>query len=177
MNEWYLIPLMGGLYAVVWVGIICLIIKSVNNVWEKRYYVDDFGKKTNSGYISLKKRYSGWFNNSLGERRIMNYIVTIEQTGVAFKIWEYERYVVNNDTSSVVTMDIKCLGNTTGDILYSSLNLYANSGKLWLVENHNEFIDLLKNNKSVQIIITYGVKKYELKLKQGNLIKILDNIK
>ena len=155
-------------------GVILLIIHKYKNIWLKDYYVDDFGRKTEDSYISLKKRLGGTYINSSGQYGSMEYTVTIDESSVTFNIWDYGRYQVNNDTSNVVNLDIKCLGNTTNEVLYSTLRVYSYSSNLNLVEDKDKFIELLKNNKSVKIIIKNGVEEYDFNLRQGNLLKILE---
>ena len=59
-------------------------------IWNIKYFVDDFGDPTDSGYISNNSRISGSFSNSATSNSKLNtYFIVSNKSNVAIKLFEY----------------------------------------------------------------------------------------
>lgn len=59
-------------------------------VWDIRYYVDDFGEPTKSGYITTKNNIKGYFSNTATQDSKLNvrFLIT-DRKNISFKLFEY----------------------------------------------------------------------------------------
>lgn len=152
------------------------------NIWEIDYYVDDFGHKTENGYIAQKQnddgKYGyGVFSNSATTRSKMEHITYITANTVAFRFWDYGKYELKNNSSTAALLDFKCLASS-GERMDTTVGMQPYSNKVIFAEPNDavSFIDLLKNNQSIEVVISSGLLKYEFTLSQGNFKDLYEKL-
>ena len=133
--------------------------KFINKYWNVRYFVDDFGKETNDGYVSVVRYIKGSFSNSAttDSKLLVDIISSEEEFG--FKLFEYGRKSPVKGYLTQVVYTIKMRDDKGKDYL-----IY---GDLWKESNRisvrSEYIDTIRNllieGRTLQVVlqgVTYG---------------------
>ena len=118
-----------------------------NGIWEIRYYVDDFGDPTDSGFISNTELIQGTFSNSATTNSSLYVFFLINGKGdVAVKLFEYgssevkaystEYYEVKVKDSSGIVHSLPATIYQGGDRLYIDSSARKNK----ISEMHNLFV-------------------------------------
>lgn len=152
-------------------------------VWTVRYYVDDFGKSTKSGYISTKDPVVGFFSNSATQNSKLKIDFLLSSHKNA-NIMLYE-YAGRNPVKSYMNEDYKIL------VQDKNGNRYSLNGKIWkgsdrinLDEDSSKSLhSILKKGGRVQFRVKKidSLSEYSFELSDVewyyNAYKILHNIK
>ena len=68
-------------------------------VWELRYYVDEFDQPTSKWYVANRNYFTGTFSNSATENSKLNVIILVDAEKVSFVLYEYGHNMVKNSYS------------------------------------------------------------------------------
>lgn len=152
--------------------------------WGSGMYSDEFGDKTNNGYINTIVR--GTFSNSAGENlplRVHLYISNgdIMENNPFFRFYEYDR---NNPIKGVYgTVQLDCKMKNQNNIVFESSfyiyegrdYAYATNGKwtkmfkeLIVDEGSAKFLCVDSKSKTSKYVFRFDFHGYNAKLKQYN---------
>jgi len=96
--------------------------------WNIKYYVDDFGDPTNSGYVTNDGFLVGKFSNSASTNaELKAYFIVRDSANIAIKLFEYGSSVVK--AYSTDTYDIK-VKDSNGEIFSMSGSIYEGGDRL-----------------------------------------------
>lgn len=129
--------------------------------WKIKYYVDEFDRPTDNGYISGV--FIGKFSNTIANDSHLSLCVSVEsytyndeiKESIDFTLFEYDQYIVSNPYSHGVFYDVQVLeenGNTIKEKGYMS----ANGGESIFIsaaEGQNSIINALLNNDKLTVRI------------------------
>lgn len=130
-------------------------------VWDIKYYVDDFGEPTKTGYITGKSSIYGTFSNSATTNSKLKFYFIIDDE-VALKLFEYGSHVVKGNSSrpDKYYVNIKC------DNITYNFNA-KNYGDRLIVDESEEFINILRKEKPIIISVkensSYSSSSYLIK--------------
>jgi hypothetical protein len=105
-------------------------------IWEVKYFVDDFGDPTNSGYITNSDMLTGMFSNSATSNSDLSlYFIVSDSANVAFKLFEYGRSEVKAYSTDYYTVKLK---DSNGDIVSMSGTIYKGGNRLYIDPSHKK---------------------------------------
>ena len=98
--------------------------------WLVKYFVDDFGDPTSSGYISNNEILKGTFSNSATTNsELLLYFIISDSANVAIKLFEYGRNEVNAYSTNYYSVKVK---NSNGEVSTFSGTIYENGDRLYV---------------------------------------------
>jgi hypothetical protein len=136
--------------------------------WEVKYFVDEFGDPTNTGYITTKELISGSFSNSATNNAdLLAQFLIKDSANVGLKLYEYKSNVVKAYSTKSYSVIIK---DSEGKKHSMTCNIYKGGDRLYLDDsdkkNHiSKFHNLLVKGGNLTIIITdseYGLTNYKI---------------
>ena len=136
--------------------------------WEVKYFVDEFGDPTNTGYITTKELISGSFSNSATNNAdLLAQFLIKDSANVGLKLYEYKSNVVKAYSTKSYSVIIK---DSDGEKHSMTCNIYKGGDRLYLDDsykkNHiSKFHNLLVKGGNLTIIITdteYGLTNYKI---------------
>ncbi len=164
------------IFILILIGIIFIVSKKVNNIWERRAYTDDFGRPTKEFYVGQKKKQVGLFSNSATSGSSMDYCAFIDKDEISFRFWDYGNYQLKNAYSEHEYYDFKCLA-PSGERFEATAVMYGGTSEL-VIDDKNEVADFLKffqSNKSIRVIVSCGLREYKFTMKKGNFDKVFNS--
>lgn len=171
-NEFIDLPI----FILIIIGIIFIVSKKVNNIWERRAYTDDFGRATKNFFVSQKKKQSGFFSNSATSFSSMDYYTFIDKDEISFRFWDYGNYQLKNAYSEHEYYDFKCLA-PSGERFEATAVMYGGTSEL-VIDDKKEVADFIKffqSNKSIRVIVSRGLREYKFTMKKGNFDKVFNS--
>ena len=136
--------------------------------WEVKYFVDEFGDPTNTGYITTKELISGSFSNSATNNAdLLAQFLIKDSANVGLKLYEYKSNVVKAYSTKSYSAFIK---DSEGKKHSMTCNIYKGGDRLYLDDsykkNHiSQFHNLLVKGGNLTIIIKdseYGLTNYKI---------------
>jgi len=139
-----------------------------SGIWEINYFVDDFGDKTDEGYIANKDFIEGVFSNSATTNsNLFGYFIISSKREIAIKLLEYGSSVVKAYSTEYYNVSIKDSEGETyslrGTMFEGGDRLYIDHGfgKNKISKMHNI---MMKGGEVVVVIKEddYGLTTYRL---------------
>ena len=136
--------------------------------WEIKYFVDEFGDPTNTGYITTKELISGSFSNSATNNAdLLAQFLIKDSANVGLKLYEYKSNVVKAYSTKSYSVIIK---DSEGKKHSMTCRIYKGGDRIYLDDsykkNHiSKFHNLLVKGGDLTIIITdneYGLTNYKI---------------
>ena len=136
--------------------------------WEIKYFVDDFGDPTNTGYITTKELIVGSFSNSATSNAdLLAKFIIKDSSNVGLKLYEYKSNVVKAYSTKSYSVIIK---DSEGNKHSMTSKIYKGGDRLYIDDsykkNHiSKFHNLLVKGGNLTIIITeseYGLTNYKI---------------
>lgn len=136
--------------------------------WEIKYFVDEFGDPTNTGYITTKELIEGSFSNSATSNAgLLAQFIIKDSSNVGLKLYEYKSNVVKAYSTKSYSVIIK---DSEGNKHTMNSTIYKGGDRLYIDDsykkNHiSKFHNLLVKGGNLTIIITdseYGLTNYKI---------------
>tara|TARA_S200000501_G_C20537379_1_gene618500 strand:+ start:91 stop:711 length:621 start_codon:yes stop_codon:yes gene_type:complete len=136
--------------------------------WEIKYFVDEFGDPTNTGYITTKELIEGSFSNSASSNAgLLAQFIIKDAANVGLKLYEYKSNVVKAYSTKSYSVIIK---DSEGSKHTMNSTIYKGGDRLFIDDsykkNHiSKFHKLLVKGGNLTIIITdseYGLTNYKI---------------
>lgn len=143
--------------------------KKAAAIWEKKYYVDQFGDKTEDPYITNKDYFTGTFSNTVvTDEEGCNVTLLVDKEKTSFKLFIYETQPVKNPLSTSMEYDVILRSASgeeksfTGTINGSGDRISIRNGSI--LKYHKMFVDFMKQNEGqgdVRVLIQNRKSKTE----------------
>lgn len=130
---------------------------SNNDVWEIKYYVDEFQQPTSERYLTTTSPIVGTFSNSATTNSELLVIPLIDAYSIAFELYEYGRSPVKNIYSHSVdyTMTIRTPDGKDSQYIIS---LGANADRFFVssyyADAYNQIKELLAGEDDFHILLS-----------------------
>ena len=124
----------------------------VDSLWMVKYYVDEFKQPTDEAYIANSEWFEGTFSNTATTNSRLRASLLIEKDSFGIKLLEYGDNVVKGYQRDGHKYTVVAL--VDGEKTQGNGTLYKGSSVIWLRDEcTNDFLDLLKSGKEMQIYL------------------------
>jgi len=143
-------------------SIICF---SIEAQWVERYYVDEFGDKTDQKYESLMAE--GTFSNSATTNSKATYSFVKDTESLIINVYEYGSSLATSIDPTFETVKIK---QPSGNVVTIEKVFFTKSGKLYFSkESFTEFLKTIQESGEYRMIFNrsgeYSKSSYNIKFK------------
>lgn len=128
---------------------------SSHGQWDKRYYVDDFGEKTNKSYESLTAY--GTFSNSASQNAEAMYLFIKGEESISVKVYEYKSNLANEIDHTFETVKIK---SPSGEVSTIEDVFFTKQGTLYFSKDKFTELNSLISSPGKYIIVFNRSGKY-----------------
>lgn len=126
-----------------------------SQVWEQRFYVDEFDQPTDNPYITNMKYFEGTFSNSVTNNSPLYAAILVDAEGIGIKLYEYKNSPVTGYRSNGQSFSINILP-PDGEKLTVHGMLYNNSKSVYVVDSavsnyRTDLLNVLKGGGEIKI--------------------------